>query len=121
MQEWSTSTWKQIKNSNWSNSAGSIDVLAVNSTGTLVAYAPHSKRVHICRCSDGQTIAIFKHSDIVKCVVFSTDGKHIFSGCDNKISQYLRMFCSRILQKYVLVHSGAVISHLAQGCVARQI
>jgi WD40 repeat protein len=64
--------------------------LAVNSTGTLVASTSNDNHyVRLWQHSDKKTIALFKHSDGVYCVAFSTDGKHIFSrGNDDKISQW---------------------------------
>ncbi|OJA19072.1 hypothetical protein AZE42_03743, partial [Rhizopogon vesiculosus] len=88
IREWDTSTWKQVGNP-WKGHTDLINAIAVDSTGTLAASASHDKHVRLWRLSDGQTIAIFKHSLLVCCVTFSVDSKRIFSGgFDEKILEW---------------------------------
>jgi WD40 repeat protein len=86
--EWDTSSWKQV-GVPWSGHTEGICVLAINSTGTLIASASFDKDVRLWRLSNRQTIAIFRHSDSVRCVTFSADDKYILSGgLDRKISEW---------------------------------
>lgn len=88
IREWDSSTWLQVGEP-WQGHSLAIRAIALNSNGTLVASASEDKYVHLWRLSDRQTIAIFKHSDEVHCVTFSTDGRHILSGgADNKLSKW---------------------------------
>ncbi|KAG2359514.1 hypothetical protein BDR07DRAFT_1414832, partial [Suillus spraguei] len=56
-----------------------------NPTGTLLASASEDKQVRIWRLSDQRAIAIVKHTESVYYVTFSTDGKHILSGGNDKM------------------------------------
>jgi WD40 repeat protein len=88
IREWDTSTWHQVGDP-WSGHTWSINALAVNSAGTLVASASYDKHVRLWRRSNRRTIAIFIHSERVYFVAFSMDGKRIFSGgSDYKISEW---------------------------------
>ena len=88
IREWDTSTWKQAGDP-WCGHTDAINVITVNSTGTLVASASDDKHVRLWRLSDRRTIAVFKHSKTVWCATFSADGKYIFSGgFHKKISEW---------------------------------
>ncbi|KAG1731643.1 WD40-repeat-containing domain protein [Suillus paluster] len=57
--------------------------------GPWSASASDDNHVRLLRFSDLRTIAVFKHSGEVNCVIFSADGRHILSGgVDKKISQW---------------------------------
>jgi len=79
IREWDTSTWEQVGDP-WSGHSDAIWIIAINSTGTLIASASEDRHVHLWRLSDRRTIAIFKHSHPVYSVTFSADDKHILSG-----------------------------------------
>jgi WD40 repeat protein len=88
IREWGSLTWQRVGDP-WEGHSHGIRAIALNSNGTLVASASEDNHVRLWRLSDRQTIAIFKHSDQVHCVTFSTDGKHILSGgADKKISKW---------------------------------
>jgi WD40 repeat protein len=123
IREWDTSTWQQIRVGDpWTGHNDYIAALAINPTGTLVASASKDKHVRLWRRSDRQNIAIFKHSDQLKCVAFSTDGKQIFSGgYDNKISEW-EVPEDALIRDIPEVGSdsfSAVASHLSQGHLTR--
>jgi WD40 repeat protein len=84
IREWNTSTWQQVGDP-WSGHADYISSIAVNSTATLVVTASLDNQVRLWRLSDQRTIAIFKDSDEVYCVNFSTNSKHILSAGANKM------------------------------------
>jgi WD40 repeat protein len=67
---------------------GIVYTIALNPTGTLLASGSKDHQVRIWRLSDRRTIAILKHTTSVYCVTFSTDGRHILSGEDFKISKW---------------------------------
>jgi len=88
IRQWDPSTWKQIGRP-WTGHIHHINAIAVNPIGTHVASASDDNHVRLWRLSDRRTIAIFKHSDLVKCVTFTVDGNHILSGGnDKKISKW---------------------------------
>lgn len=122
---WDPSTWKQVGDP-WTGHTYQVNAIAVNSTGTLVASASDDKHVRLWRLSDRRTFAIFKHSDNVYCVAFSTDGKHIISGSANK--KVLQWAIPEVAlredspqERFVKVRSYSStvpsLSHLAQECV----
>ncbi|KAG2335872.1 hypothetical protein BDR05DRAFT_971370 [Suillus weaverae] len=78
IREWDTSTWMQVGEP-WKGHNGYVNAIALNPTGTLLASCG-GNQVCLLRLSDRRTIAIFKHTNEVLCVTFSTDGKHILSG-----------------------------------------
>jgi WD40 repeat protein len=81
---WDSSTWKQVGEP-WKGHTGSVMMIALNPTGTLLASASQDHQVRLWRLSDQRTIAILKHTNGVGCVTFSTDGKHILSGGNDKV------------------------------------
>ena len=88
IRERDASTWDQVGDP-WMGHTDWINAITVNPDGTLLASASNDNCVRLWRLSDCRTIAAFKHSEKVYCVTFSTDGKHIFSGGDDKkISQW---------------------------------
>ncbi|KAG2052908.1 WD40 repeat-like protein [Suillus hirtellus] len=88
---WNTKTWQLegLIECDASNHSRGIRAIALNSNGTLIAFASEDNHVRLWRLSDRQKIAVLKHSNEVHCVTFSTDGRHIFSGgADNKILKW---------------------------------
>lgn len=83
VREWDSTTWQQVGDP-WSGHTDQINAIAVNPAGTLAASASGDGHVILWQLSDRQTIAIFDHSDRVHCVTFSTDGKHVLSGGEDK-------------------------------------
>ncbi|KAG2031700.1 WD40-repeat-containing domain protein [Suillus americanus] len=84
---WDSSTWMQVGEP-WKGHTEAVWMIALNPTGTLLASASEDRQVRLWRLSDRvdqQTIAIFKHVDVVYCVTFSMDGKHILSGGRDQI------------------------------------
>ncbi|KAG2336501.1 hypothetical protein BDR05DRAFT_122136 [Suillus weaverae] len=69
----------------WKGHTGTVLVIAMNPTGTLLASPSEDHQVRLWRLSDRRTIAIFKHTGEVDCATFSTDGKHILSGGSDRI------------------------------------
>jgi WD40 repeat protein len=87
---WDTSTWKQAGDP-WIGHDKDLDVnhIILNPAGTLLASASDDCTVILWRFHTGTEVARFKHSDEVIRVVFSVDGRSIFSGGqDKKISQW---------------------------------
>ncbi|KAG0705621.1 WD40-repeat-containing domain protein [Suillus ampliporus] len=78
-----TSTWQQVGDS-WKGHMANINAIALNPAGTLVASASDDMQVRVWRLSDQRTSAIFHHIGPVRCITFSTDGNHIFSGGSDK-------------------------------------
>jgi WD40 repeat protein len=72
----------------WKGHNHDINAIAVNSDGTLVASASTDHHVRLWQLWDRKTIAIFRHTSLVRCVTFSMDGKRILSGSDGKISEW---------------------------------
>jgi WD40 repeat protein len=104
---WDSSTWKQVGEP-WKGHTGTISMIALNHTGTLLASASTDHQVRLWRLSDHRTIAIFKHTKGVNCVTFSTDGKHIFSGgSDTMISKWAVPLSEDILQDHAS-HASSV-------------
>jgi tetratricopeptide (TPR) repeat protein len=88
IREWDASTWEQVGNA-WVGHTYDINVIAIHPSGTLVASASDDNQVRLWRLSDQRIVSIFQHSDRVCCVTFSTDGKHVLSGGDDrKISEW---------------------------------
>jgi WD40 repeat protein len=87
IREWDTLTWQQVGKS-WEGHTSRINTIAIHPAGTLVASASEDKHVHLWRLSDRRTVATFQHSHSVRCVTFSTNGKHLLSVGDNKISEW---------------------------------
>jgi WD40 repeat protein len=88
IREWDSLTWRRVGEP-WEGHSLGIRAIALNSNGTLVASASEDNHVRLWRLSDRQTIAIIKHSGVVDCVTFSTDGRHILSGgADKKLSKW---------------------------------
>jgi WD40 repeat protein len=86
---WNSLTWMQVGKP-WKGHTESVYMIALNPTGTLLASASHDYQVRLWRLSDQRTIAIFKHTNVVDCVTFSMDGKHILSGgADRMISKWV--------------------------------
>jgi WD40 repeat protein len=83
VREWDSSTWQQVGDP-WTGHTDQINAFAVNLAGTLAASASGDRHVRLWQLSNRQTIAIFDHSYRVHCVTFSTDGKHVLSGGDDK-------------------------------------
>jgi len=77
IREWDTTTWTQVGGPWGSHSS----VLAVNSTGTLLASASLDNSVRLWRISDRRIIAVFRHSKPVTYITFCPDGKYILCGC----------------------------------------
>jgi WD40 repeat protein len=88
IREWDLSHRQQVGDP-WDGHNRDINAIAVNSDGTLVASASADNHVRLWRRWDRKTIAIFQHTNVVRCVTFSVDGKRILSGgADNKISEW---------------------------------
>jgi WD40 repeat protein len=97
---WDSSTWKQVGEP-WKGHTDTVWTIALNPAGTLLASASIDSQVRLWRLSDQQTIAIFKHTNLVYCVTFSTDGKHILSGgLDRVISKWAVPLPEDILQDH---------------------
>jgi WD40 repeat protein len=113
--EWDTLTWQQIGDP-WSGHTEVVRVLAVNSSGTLVASASDDNHIYLWQLSDRRIIAIFKHFDEVYCVTFSADGKYIFSGGrDMKISEWA-VPTNFLLVDSIEERASQVISHSLSNC-----
>jgi WD40 repeat protein len=98
---WDSSTWKQVGEP-WKGHTDVVWMIALNPTGTLLASASKDYQVRLWRLSDQRTIAIFKHTNPVYRVTFSTDGKHILSGGKHKmISKWAVPLPEDILQDHV--------------------
>jgi WD40 repeat protein len=81
---WDSSTWKQVGDLRTGH-IGTINYIAVDASGTLLASASSDQFVRLLRLSDRP----MKHSSDVHCVAFSVDGRHILSGGDDlKISEW---------------------------------
>jgi WD40 repeat protein len=88
IREWDPLTWEHVGYP-WKGHTKTIYDIAIHPAGTLVASASNDMHVRLWRLSDRQTIAIFKHSSPLRSVTFSSDGKHILSGGeDKKISEW---------------------------------
>ncbi|KAG1786035.1 uncharacterized protein HD556DRAFT_1508452 [Suillus plorans] len=88
IREWDTTTWKQVGDP-WTGHFDYINAITINPTGSLIASASDDNHVHLWRLSDRQTIATFKLSFALKCVIFTVDGNYILSGgSDNMISEW---------------------------------
>ncbi|KAG2055795.1 WD40 repeat-like protein [Suillus hirtellus] len=86
--EWDTLTWQQVGDP-WKGHRASINAIATNTTGTLIASSSDDEDVRLWKILDRQTIAIFKHSREVLCVTFTLDSKYVLSGgYDAMISQW---------------------------------
>ncbi|KAG2039392.1 WD40-repeat-containing domain protein, partial [Suillus americanus] len=81
---WDSSSWMQVGEP-WRGHGDCVYMIALNSTGTLLASASGDLQVRVWRVSDQRTIAIFKHTDAAAFVTFSKDGKHILSGGIDKM------------------------------------
>ncbi|KAG2072881.1 WD40 repeat-like protein [Suillus decipiens] len=81
---WDSSTWKQVGEP-CKGHTEAVWMIALNSTGTLLASASDDHRVRIWQLSGRRTIAVLKHTNQLYCVTFSTDGKHILSGGADKV------------------------------------
>ncbi|KAG2365169.1 hypothetical protein BDR07DRAFT_1354004 [Suillus spraguei] len=84
IREWDTSTWQQVGDP-WQGHSKSINAIAFNPAGTLVASASYDNHVRLWQLSDRRTVATFKHSSEATCVTFSVDGKRILSGGRDKM------------------------------------
>ncbi|OAX33430.1 WD40 repeat-like protein, partial [Rhizopogon vinicolor AM-OR11-026] len=83
---WNTTTWKNI--AVWpEHHAKSVDGITISPNGRILATAswPSSDRTaQLWNLDNGQLISSpLKHSDVVLCVSFSTDGKLLTTGCDD--------------------------------------
>ena len=88
IQKWDSSTWKQVGDI-WKGTSDHYKHFAVNCDGTVVASLAAGNHVRLWRFSNRQTIAIFQHTDIPRCVAFSMDGKRILVGSlGKKISEW---------------------------------
>jgi WD40 repeat protein len=86
---WDTSTWKQAGDPWIGHDKGcDINHLISNLAGTLLASASDDCTVRLWRFHTCTEVAQFKHSHEVYRVAFSVDGRSIFSGYDDKISQW---------------------------------
>jgi len=83
IREWDTLTWEQVSHP-WKGHTSYVTAIAIHPAGTLVASASNDKHVRLWRLSDQRTIAIFEHSSTPHSVTFSSDGKHILSGGNDK-------------------------------------
>lgn len=82
---WDSSTWEQVGNLSTDHTA-TINSIAVDASGTLLASASNDTFVRLLRLSDPP---MMKHSSEVNCVAFSVDGRHILSGGEDlKISEW---------------------------------
>jgi len=97
---WDSSTWRQVSEP-WKGHTAAVMMIALNPTGTLLASASRDHQVRLWRLSDQRNLAIFKHTNQVYCVTFSTDGKHILSGGrDGMISKWAVPLPEDILQDH---------------------
>jgi len=88
IREWDTLAWEQVGHP-WEGHTQAIYAIDIHPAGTLVASASPDNHVRLWRLSDQRTIAIFEHSSRLRSVTFSSDGKHILSGGnDKKISEW---------------------------------
>lgn len=87
IRQWDVITGQQVGDP-WRGHNHDINAIAVNSDGTLVASASTDHHIRLWQLWDRKTIAIFRHSSLVRCIAFSVDGKRILSGSDDKISEW---------------------------------
>jgi WD40 repeat protein/DNA-binding SARP family transcriptional activator len=57
-----------------------VRALAVDPAGALVAASDHTSLVRLWRIADGQCVNTLAHHDMVECVAFSSDGRHLLTG-----------------------------------------
>ncbi|KAG1787157.1 WD40-repeat-containing domain protein [Suillus plorans] len=87
IREWDTSTWTQVGDP-WEGHLKSIQNISLNSNGTLLASASDDNCVRLWRVSERRPIIVFKHPSEVRCVAFSPDDRQIFSGDQDKITEW---------------------------------
>jgi WD40 repeat protein len=118
---WNSLTWKQVGDP-LKGHTESVYAIALDPTGTLLASASADNQVRLWQLSDRQTIAIFKHTRVVSCVTFSTDGKHVLSGGEDRmISKWAVPLLEDILKDQASDVGSCSFSvpssHFLQGCV----
>ncbi|KAG2160223.1 uncharacterized protein EDB93DRAFT_47699 [Suillus bovinus] len=108
IRQWDVITGQQVGDP-WRGHNHDINAIAVNSDGTLVASASTDHHVRLWQLWDRKTIAIFRHSSLVRCIAFSVDGKRIISGSDDK----------KISEWTVPEHAGGDVKMLTINTMAR--
>ncbi|KAG2137113.1 uncharacterized protein EDB93DRAFT_1253727 [Suillus bovinus] len=125
IQEWDTSTWKQVGDPGKSHIAA--NTITGDPTASFVASAS-TDHPRLQRLSDRRTIAIFKHSNGVYSDTYSTYGKHIPAA--GKVRKSLdwsvledSLVNSKILTMNMAIRNACVTGdlHIAEALLTRQI
>jgi WD40 repeat protein len=87
IRQWDIFTGQQVGDP-WKGHEHDINAIAVNFDGTLVASASTDHHVYLWQLWDRKTIAIFRHSSLVRCIAFSVDGKRILGSDEKKILEW---------------------------------
>jgi WD40 repeat protein len=89
IREWDPLTWQPQVGHPWEGHTRSINAIAIDPTGTLVASASHDNHVLFWRLSDRRNIGILEHFAWLNTVTFSVDGRRtLIGGFDYKISEW---------------------------------
>jgi WD40 repeat protein len=114
--KWDSSTWQQVSDLWEGHDGACISDIAINNTSTLVASSSDDSCICLWELLERLTVAIFKHSNPVFCVMFSMDTKHILSGSVDK-----KIFESEweVPQRYVLEDEW--VSHQVSSCLLNHL
>jgi WD40 repeat protein len=81
---WNTTTWQQIAVLMGHTGPALIYDIAISPNGRILASASYDKTARLWNLENGQPIGSpLQHTNAVKCVSFSADGKLLATGCDD--------------------------------------